>query len=106
MILGANKGVELAFMRIPDVWSQQVPVGCGRAPKCFLEKKLLANSSVAMQRVSLATISGCGGSMSQRCVSVSGLQVHAFSHRMHVKNEGHIFVDPDFSLYLNYLISN
>ena len=106
MILGANKGLELAFMRMPDVWPQQVPVCCGRAPNIFLEKNLLTNCSVTMQQVSLATISGCGGLMSQRCVSVSGLQVHAFGHRMHVKNEGHIFVDPMFALYRNDLISN
>ena len=62
---------------MPDIWSRQVPVSRGGAPIECLGDNSHRYCAVAMELVSIATISGFRGTLPLHNISISGLQVRA-----------------------------
>ena len=74
-------GIELDKVPVRDIWTRQVPVSRGAAPTGGVAENSHSYYAVAMERVSLATISGCRGTLPLHNISISGLQVRAFGVR-------------------------
>ena len=64
-----------------NILPRQVPVSRGGAPNEGMGENSHPNCAVAMELVSIATISGCRGTLPLHNISISGLQVRAFGVR-------------------------